>query len=78
VIETGRRQATDRRHNMQSKITSRPVALVISLIFILASLVMVWKIIENGPTTERMIPAIGFTIAGVIWLVILFRNREPE
>jgi hypothetical protein len=59
---------------MKGNITSRPVALIISLIFYIASAVVIWKIIEDGSTARRMISAIGFALAGVIWIIILIRG----
>jgi uncharacterized membrane protein len=56
---------------MKNKITSRPVALIITLIFFLASAIMIWKMIEDGSTTQRMISAVGFALAGIVWTLIL-------
>jgi uncharacterized membrane protein len=60
---------------MKSKITSRPIALIISLIFFFASAIMIWKMIEDGSTTQRMISAVGFALAGIVWTIILIRAK---
>ncbi|KPJ58954.1 MAG: hypothetical protein AMJ46_13045 [Latescibacteria bacterium DG_63] len=61
---------------MKSKIISPPIALIISLIFYVASAVVIWKIIEDGSTAQRTISAIGFALAGVIWTIILIRGSS--
>lgn len=32
--------------------------------------------IEDGSTTQRLICAIGFSIAGILWIIILFRGSK--
>lgn len=63
---------------MSSKIVSRPVALIILLIFYFASIVVLWKIIEDGSTTRRLISAIGFMLAGIIWTVIFVKSENAN
>ena len=61
---------------MNSKITSRPISLIIALIFIFAAAIVTWKIIADGSTTQRLISAIGFAVAGILWIIILFRGNK--
>ena len=59
---------------MKSRVTSRPVALITCLVFYSASVVVIWKIVEDGQTTFRLISAVGLALAGVIWTWIVFRG----
>jgi|GEM_PF-2049894 len=63
---------------MKSKITSRPIALIISLIFFFASAIVIWKMIEDGSTAPRMISAMAFATAGVLWAIIMIKAGSAK
>jgi len=63
---------------MKNKIISRPIALVVSLVFYFAAVIVFWRIIEDGATTQRMISAIGFALAGILWTIIYYRPRNVK
>jgi len=52
------------------------LALVILLIFIIASTVNVWLLVERGPALLRVIPAVGFVVASIGWLFVIARIRR--
>lgn len=63
---------------MADKKISRPVALIVALIFYFASVIVFWKIIADGSTTQRMISAIGFAVAGVLWTIIYLKSKNAK
>jgi len=63
---------------MRNNTISRPIALIVCLVFYFASVIVFWKIIQDGSTTQRIISAIGFALAGVIWTVIYFNSRKVK
>lgn len=63
---------------MKTRITSRPIALIISLIFLFASAIIIWKMIEDGSTVPRMISALAFAIAGVLWTIIMIKAGSAK
>jgi hypothetical protein len=63
---------------MGSKITSRPISLIVFLVFYIASAIVFWKMIEDGPTTPRLIAAVAFAVAGVLWTLIYFRAGKVK
>lgn len=58
----------------KSKTIKRPVALIVSIVFFAAAAIVTWKIVEDGATTHRLISAIGFALAGIIWAYIHARS----
>ena len=60
---------------MKDRIISKPVALIISLVFYIASVIVFWKIVEDGSTARRLISAIGFAVAAILWTAIYIRSR---
>lgn len=62
----------------KSKTIRRPIALVVAIVFFIAAAIVTWKIIEDGATTQRMISAIGFAVAGIIWGFIHARSGRTR
>ncbi len=54
----------------KNRTIKRPIALIVSIVFFFAAAIVTWKIIEDGSTTQRLISAIGFALAGIIWAYI--------
>jgi hypothetical protein len=61
---------------MKQRLPSMGLAIVILLIFIIASVINVWLLVERGPAPLRVIPAVGFIVAAVGWLFIIARIRK--
>lgn len=62
----------------KNRIIKRPIAVIVSIVFFFAAAIVTWKIIEDGATTQRMISAIGFALAGVIWAFIHIRSGKTK
>ena len=61
---------------MKPQLLSMGLALLILLIFIIASVVNVWLLIERGPAPFTVIPVAAFLVATVGWLFVITRIRK--
>jgi len=61
---------------MQKKKPSRALHLIMLAAFWLAAVINLWKVLEKGPAPAILVPAVCFTIGGVILLLRLVRAGD--
>jgi len=62
---------------MKMTISSR-MALAASLVFYSATVVVSWKIFEDGSTVPRLVSGVGLAAAATVWTFIYSRSRRAE
>jgi hypothetical protein len=55
---------------MKDKAISRNVANLILMIFLLNALMSIANLIQDGAILRRVIPAVGWSIASLIWIAL--------
>ena len=63
---------------MVNRQISRPVAWITTLLFFLVSILSLWRIIQDGPTTSLWIATGCFFTGGVLWSFILIRSKRTD
>jgi hypothetical protein len=61
---------------MMRRPPSLGLAIIVLIVFVIASVINVWLLLERGPTPLRVIAAAGFIIATVGWLFVVARARR--
>ena len=63
---------------MQNNNLSRTLFFVILLIFLLNAIVSTANIIEDGALLRRVVPAVCWSIATIIWMASYLRKAKGE
>jgi len=61
---------------MQNRHISRTLFIVIMLVFLLNAIISTVNVIEDGALLRRVIPAVCWSIATIIWIASYLRNRQ--
>ena len=63
---------------MQNRDISRTLFIVILLIFLLNEIISTTNVIEDGALLRRVIPAVSWSIATIIWIASYLRKAKGE
>jgi fumarate reductase subunit D len=61
---------------MQNSNISKTVFIVILLIFLLNAIISTANVIEDGAILRRVIPAVCWTLAAIIWIASYLRKSQ--